>query len=404
VTAGSEPPAPPPSDRLLIVLLAVITAAGPVAMNIYLPALPGVQAHFGTTVAQMNTTVSLALTAFAVGILVYGPLSDRYGRRPVILAGLSIFAAGNLLCLFAPSFEVLLAGRVVQALGTSAGVVVSRAMLGDLYGREKMARMLAYLTMVMVVGPTIAPLVGGFVTEAFGWQSIFALLLAASALILAFAWRHMPETRRAGPGSGSAGALARESLAMLRRPVFLGFAMVAAMIYAIFLAFISIAPYVMSSLGHSATEYGSWYLLVALGYFLGNWIVTRHASRVGLARLISLGVTIQLACAIAGAALVLAGFWHPAAIFVPMGLLGFGQGLALPNITASAVALAPRTPGSAASMLGFTQQMVGALAVQGMAAFPAGSPVPIYVFTVAVALVAWLSLFAFPRSEASPAA
>jgi len=307
VTDGAAPPTPPPSDRLLIVLLAVITAAGPVTMNVYLPALPGVQAHFGTSVAQMNTTVSLALTAFAVGILVYGPLSDRYGR-------------------------------------------------------EKMARMLAYLTMVTVVGPTIAPLVGGFITEAFGWQSIFALLLAASALIL-------------------------------------GFAMVAAMIYAIFLAFISIAPYVMASLGHGATEYGSWYLLVALGYFLGNWIVTRHASRIGLSRLISLGVTIQLGCAIAGATLVLAGFWHPAAIFVPMGLLGFGQGLALPNITASAVALAPRTPGSAASMLGFTQQMVGALAVQGMAAFPSGSPVPIYLFTVVVALVAWLSLIAFSRRE-----
>ncbi|MBS1200607.1 MAG: permease (Drug) [Proteobacteria bacterium] len=400
MTAEASPPAPPPSDRLLIVLLAVTTAAGPVTMNIYLPALPHVQAHFGTTVAGMNTTVSLALTAFALGILVHGPLSDRYGRRPVILAGLLIFAVGNLLCLFAPSFEVLLAGRIVQALGTAAGVVVARAMLGDLYGREKMARMLAYLTMVMVVGPTVAPLVGGFVTEAFGWQSIFALLLAANALIFGFAWRHMPETRRADPQGSGAAALARESLAMLRRPVFLGLALQAAMIYAIFLAFISIAPYVMSALGHRASAYGTWYLLVALGYFLGNWIVTRHASRIGLTRLISLGLVIQLACAVAGVVLVVAGLWHPAAIFIPMSLLAFGQGLALPNITASAVALAPRTPGSAASMLGFTQQLVGALAVQGMAAFPAGSPVPIYVFTVVVALAAWLSLFAMPREEA----
>jgi len=402
----TEEPSPSsvPSDRLLIPLLAAITAAGPVAMNIYLPALPAVRAHFGITVAQANTTVSLTLIAFAVGILVYGPLSDRYGRRPMILAGLTIFAAGSLLCLLAPSFDVLLAGRIVQALGTSAGVVVSRAMLGDLYGREKMARMLAHLTMVMVVGPTIAPLVGGFVTETFGWQSIFALLLGANALIVGFAWRSLPETRRVDATDNGAGALARESLAMLRQPAFLGFAGLAAMIYAIFLAFIAIAPYVMTALGHSATEYGTWYLLVAVGYFLGNWTVTRHASRIGLERLVSLGTTIQLACAIVGTVLVLAGAWHPAAIFVPMGVLAFGQGLALPNITASAVALAPRTPGAAASTLGFTQQLVGALAVQGMAAFPAGSPVPIYVFTLVVALAAWLSLFAASRNEAAPPA
>ena len=404
MTAESRLTAAPPSDRLLIVLLAVVTAAGPVTMNIYLPALPGAQAHFGTTVAQMNTTVSLALAAFAVGLLVHGPLSDHYGRRPVILSGLGIYALGNLLCLFAPSFGTLLAGRIVQALGSSAGVVVARAMLGDLYGREKMARMFAYLTMVMVVAPTVAPLVGGFVTEAFGWQSIFALLLAANALIGVFAWRRVPETRRADLLGGGPRALALGSLALLRRPDFLGFAALAAMIYAIFLAFITIVPYVMANLGHPATDYGAWYLLVALGYFAGNWFVSRHATRFGLARLIRAGAMTQLACAVVGVMLVLAGVWHPAAIFIPMGLLAFGQGLALPNIMASAVALAPRTPGSAASMLGFSQQLVGAVAVQGLAVFPADSPVPMYVFTVAVALAASLSLLFLPRGESQAGA
>jgi len=401
VTAEPDrPPAPP--DRLLIPLLAAITAAGPVAMNIYLPALPAVQAHFGVTVAEANTTVSLALIAFAVGILVYGPLSDRHGRRPVIFAGQLVFAAGSLLCLLAPSFTLLLAGRIVQALGTSAGVVVSRAMLGDLYGREKMARMLAFLTMVMVVGPTVAPLVGGLLTEAFGWHSLFALLLALNLVILVLALRHLPETRTAAARSTGTAALARESFAMLRRPAFLGFTVQASVIYAIFLAFISIAPYVMTALGHGATEYGTWYLIVAFGYFLGNWIVTHYATRIGLPRLIRWGVGLQLACALAGAALVLAGIWHPAAIFVPMGLLGVGQGLALPNITASAVALAPRTPGAAASMLGFSQQLVGALAVQGMALSAVVTPVPVYLFTVAAALAAWLFLFVLPAAEPAP--
>ena len=398
MTAEPAPPSAPP-DRLLIPLLAAITAAGPVAMNIYLPALPSVQGHFGVSVAEANTTVSLALIAFAVGILFYGPLSDRYGRRPVIFAGQLVFAAGNLLCLLAPSFSLLLAGRIVQALGTSAGVVVSRAMLGDLYGREKMARMLAFLTMVMVVGPTVAPLVGGFLTEAFGWHSLFALMLAINVVIFVLAARHLPETRTATARDLGTAALARESFAMLRRPAFLGFTVQASVIYAIFLTFISIAPYVMAALGHSATEYGTWYLMVAFGYFLGNWIVTHYATRIGLSRLIQWGVNLQLACAVVGTVVVVAGVWHPAAIFLPMGLLGVGQGLALPNITASAVALAPRTPGAAASMLGFSQQLAGALAVQGMALSAVGTPVPVYVFTLAAALAAWLFLFVLPAAE-----
>ena len=397
--AGPEHRAPL-SDRLLIVLLAAITATGPVAMNVYLPALPAVQDHFGTTVAEMSTTVSTALIAFALGILAYGPISDRFGRRPVILVGLGVFAVGNLLCLVAPTFEALLLGRVVQALGSSAGIVVARAMLGDLYPREKMARMLAYLTMVMVVGPTTSPLVGGFITELLGWQAVFAFLLGANGVILAAAWRLLPETRAAADRTARAAELGRAWLSMSRNAAFVGFTMQVGLIYATFMTFISLAPYVMSALGHSATEYGLWYLLVATGYFTGNWYVARHAARVGLQRLITAGMSLQVLCALVGGGLVLAGFWHPVAVFLPMGVLGFGQGLSLPNIMASAVALAPRTPGAASSMLGFTQQIIGALAVQGMAVFATDTPVPVYMFTVAATLLAWLSLCVLPRADA----
>jgi DHA1 family bicyclomycin/chloramphenicol resistance-like MFS transporter len=392
---GAEPA---PSNRLLLGLLAAITAAGPIAMNIYLPALPRVQAYFGSSVAEVNLTVSLPLIAFAIGVFVYGPVSDRFGRRPVILGGQLVFALGNLLCLLSPSFGTLLAGRVVQALGTSAGLVVARAVLGDLYGREKMARMLAYLTMIIVIGPTVSPLIGGFVTEAFGWHALFGLLLATNFVVLAVVWRFLPETRSDADRRQGASGLARTSLAVVRQPTFLGLALQSGMIYAIFLAFISIVPYVMVSLGHSSTEYGLWYLAVAIGYFLGNWVVTRFATRAGLRRLIEMGMAVQLASALGGAGLVLAGLWQPAVLFLPMGVLGFGQGLALPNITASAVALAPRTPGAASSMLSFSQQLIGAIAVQGMAVFATSTPVPIYMFMVAASLAAWASLFMLPRA------
>jgi DHA1 family bicyclomycin/chloramphenicol resistance-like MFS transporter len=399
VTEAEASPESALSDRLLLGLLAAITAAGPVTMNIYLPALPRVQEYFGTSVAEVNLTVSLALMAFAIGVLVYGPISDRFGRRPVILGGQLVFALGNLLCLLSPSFGALLAGRIVQALGTSAGLVVARAMLGDLYGREKMARMLAYLTMILVIGPTVSPLVGGLITEAFGWHALFALLLVANVVIFTVVWRFLPETRSAADRNRGAAHLARASLSVIRQPAFMGFAFQSGLIYAIFLTFISIVPYVMATFGHSSTEYGIWYLAVALGYFLGNWVVTRFATRVGLRRLIEAGIVVQLLSAVTGGALVLAGFWQPAALFLPMGVLGFGQGLALPNITASAVSLAPRTPGAASSMLSFSQQMIGAVAVQCMAVFATDTPVPLYAFIVAASLAAWISLFVLPRAE-----
>lgn len=392
------------ADRPLIVLLAAIAASGPFAMNVYLPALPLVQAHFGASVPEMNTTVSVALLSFAVGILLYGPLSDRYGRRPVILGGLGVFGLGNLLCLAAPTLEVLVLGRAVQSLGSAAGLVVARAMLGDLYAREKMARMLAYLTMVMVLGPTVAPLVGGAVAEAWGWQALFAVLLVANAAVLGVTWRHLPETRAAGERNASTAALLGESFALLRRRAFLGFTVQAGVIYATFLAFISTVPYVMVELGRSSTEYGLWYLLLAGGYFVGNWWVTRVATRVGLRRLIVAGTTGQLAFAVLGLVLVLAGIWHPAAIFLPFAALSLAQGLALPNLNASAVALAPRTAGAASSMLGFSQQLIGGAAVQFMALFPTQSPVPIYVFSAAVSLLAWISLYLLPQGDARPQA
>lgn len=393
-----------PADRPLIVLLAAIAASGPFAMNVYLPALPLVQDHFGASVPEMNTTVSVALLSFAVGILLYGPLSDRYGRRPVIMAGLGVFGLGNLLCLVAPTLEVLVLGRAVQSFGSAAGLVVARAMLGDLYAREKMARMLAYLTMVMVVGPTVAPLIGGAVTDAWGWQALFAVLLVANAAVLGVTWRRLPETRAAGERGASMAALLGESFGLLRRRAFLGFTVQAGVIYATFLAFISIVPYVMVELGRSSTEYGLWYLLLAGGYFLGNWWVTRVATRVGLRRLIVAGTTGQLAFAALGLGLMLGGIWHPAAIFIPFAALSLAQGLALPNLNASAVALAPRTAGAASSMLGFSQQLIGASAVQFMALFSTQSPVPIYVFCAVSSVVAWISLYVLPHGDVRPQA
>ncbi|MCZ8130073.1 MAG: multidrug effflux MFS transporter [Steroidobacteraceae bacterium] len=384
----------PLSDRALILLLAAVTAAGPVALNIYLPVLPKVQAEFAVSVAAASTTVTAPLIAFAIGILFYGPVSDRVGRRPVILFGLAVFLVGTLLALFAPSVGWLTAGRVVQALGTSAGITVARAVMSDLYPRDKMARMIAYLTMAMVLANALAPVGGGALAEFVDWRGVFALLLVGGIAITWSTWRHLPETRVPGTGSSAVQVL-QASAVLATRPAFLGYVLQSGVVYATFLVFISLMPYVfVQGLGHSTTEYGSWYLAIAVGYFVGNWHVTRYAARLGVHRMMVFGVSIQAVSAVIAWGAAYAGWWHPAWIFLPWAVLGYGQGLALPNITASAVALAPQYAGAASGLLGFGQQLMGALSIQAMAVASTATPVPVATFVAAASLfaLAWLPL------------
>lgn len=389
------------SDRALIVLLAAATAAGPVALNIYLPVLPLVQAAFGVSVAAASITVTAPLVAFAVGILLYGPVSDRIGRRPVLLSGLLITQAGSLVALLSTSVEWLTAGRVIQALGTAAGITVARAMMGDLFPREKMARMIAYLTMVMVMANAIAPLAGGALGQVAHWRAVFGLLLGAGVLITFHAWRRLPETRRPG-GHGSARQMLDASATLVARPAFLGYVLQGSAIYSTFLVFISLMPYVfVGSLGHTTTEYGLWYLTIAVGYFAGNWTVTRYTYRIGVHRLLATGILMQASGATVAWAVAAAGSWHAAALFLPWMFIAYGQGLALPNITAEAVALAPRYAGTVSGLLGFTQQVAGAAAIQWLSLASTATPMPVVAFVAVTSVCACAGLLVTPRTAAA---
>jgi MFS transporter, DHA1 family, multidrug resistance protein len=379
------------SERALLVLLAAVTATGPLALNIYLPVVPLARATFGVSVAAASTTVSAPLVAFAVGLFVYGPLSDHYGRRPMILAGLSIYVLGSTLALTSTSIGALTLGRVVSALGTSAGVTVARAAMGDLYTRDRMAHKLATLTMVMVTANSLAPAGGGAIAAALGWRAVFGVLLAIGVVIAALAWRYLPETRAAS-GARDPREMLGTTLALVREARFLALAFQGAVIYTVFLVFVALVPYVFRSLGRSPAEYGLWYLSISVGYFLGNWVVSRYTYTFGIQRLMTAGIALQALAAAAGWALALAGLWHPFWLFAPWAVIGFAQGLALPNLTASAVALAPRHAGAAAGLLGFSQQILGALAVQLMAVTSTATPLPVTAFVAVTALVALVVL------------
>lgn len=397
---------PRAASGTLLPLLAAITAVGAITLNIYLPARPAAQAEFKASAFATGLTVSLAGVAFAIGLLCYGPWSDRRGRRPAILTGLGLFTVGTAVAASATSMTMLIAGRVIQALGSAAGVTVGRAVVSDVFPREDIARSLAYLTMVVAVANALAPSAGGLLTHWYGWRAVFAALLAAAAGVVYWTASSLPETLRPLSHPPPSSGITRTITALLCEPTFLACALQNIVVYSAFLVFASYMPFVMTrALGASVASYGVWYLLIALGYFLGNFTVTRLTTRTGSSRLLRAGVTIQMLASLLALALAGLHYWHPFAIFGPWLVLAFGQGLILPSVTATAVALRPAAAGTAAGLLGFLQQIGAAVAVQSMAMASFTSPVPVSAFIALVCTAAWLAaIMGGPLLEYRPAA
>lgn len=386
-------------------LLAAVTAVGGVTLNVYLPARPAAQAEFHASLAATGLTVSLPGVAFAIGLLAYGPWSDRVGRRRVLLSGLGLFTLGTTLALLANSMAMLIVGRFVQALGCAAGVTVGRAVVNDLFPREHVSRSLAYLTMVVAIANALAPAAGGLLTELGSWRLVFAALLAAGLVVTTWTARCLPETLADHPADRRHPAVVRTIVSLAARPTFIACALQSIICYASFLVFASYMPFVMTSaLGGSVTSYGAWYLLIAIGYFFGNYAVTQLAVRLGNERLLSAGAALQALAAGAALLFAYAHWWHPLAVFGPWAVIGFAQGLILPSVTAAAVALRPDAAGTAAGLLGFVQQVGAAVAVQSMAGARLGSPVPVCLFVAAATLVGWLASGASRALLAAPVA
>lgn len=376
------------APRGLFPLLAACSALGPVSTLLLIAALPAIRDEFGASTAATQAVISVFLFTFAAGIPLAGPLSDRYGRRPLLLGGLTVFFIGSVLAYFAPTLELVIFARAIQAAGCAAATTVSRAVLGDIYQDWRLARALANLTLVMMMGTSVAPFLGGFITERAGWHAPFLLLLGASGVIGLVALRALPETRVRHAGSMSLTAVGRASVEVLRNRAFLGCAIDAGVIYALYLGFITVAPYLLADmLGRPATEFGVYILFLAVGYFLGNLYVSRLRGNAALERVARFGIGLQAVSACAAFGFVLAGFTHPLWWFGPMLPLAVAQGLALPHITATAVRLAPGYAGVASGMIGFSQQVCAAITVQAMGFVPTDTPLPVLGVCASLSLV-----------------
>jgi DHA1 family bicyclomycin/chloramphenicol resistance-like MFS transporter len=368
--------APPP--LWLIAILAAVTATGPFAMQIFLPALPAIQTSFAVSPATAQLTLSVSMVAIAVGTLIYGPLSDRYGRRPILLLGLAVFVAGSLGCALAPDIHVLIAARVLQATGGAAGMVIARAVARDHYGPNRAAGVIARLTMVMVVAPMVAPAIGGVIVDVANWRAIFVLVciagtVVAGAVVILFQESHRPEDRMA-----SAAGMLRGFAQLLASPRFVVLALYPAFSSTIFFSFISGAPYVMVGLLHRpATEYGLYFMLVAGGFMLGNFASVRLSERYAPLTLMTGGMLIALMGVLLTIAFAAAGRLEPLTLFLPMMLAQFGQGVGLPNAQAEVINVFPLRAGTASALTSFSQMMFAAIASQMLGVLQNGTPWPL---------------------------
>jgi DHA1 family bicyclomycin/chloramphenicol resistance-like MFS transporter len=383
------------STAALMALLAAITALAPFSLQIFLPALPAIQASFAVNPGVVQLALSLSILANAVANLAYGPLSDRFGRRPVLLVGLAAFIAGSLGCALASSIELLIGARVVQSIGGAAGMVLARAIVRDLYDRERSASIIAYLTMAMVVAPMLAPTIGAVLLDVASWRAIFVL---ATGIGVALSWpiiamlaeTRSPEARRIGSTFAGAGTL-------LRSCQFWSYVLQSTFGISVFFAFISGAPYfMMNVLGRPATEYGLWFILVSAAFMAGNLVAGRFSARIGLDRMVLAGALLALTGAGLALALLLGGAWTPLALFDPMMAAGLGNGFSVPNAQAGAVSVDPLLAGTASGIAGFSQMFVAALVSQAVGMLQNGTPYPMVGFMAGCAVLS-LAGFLLPR-------
>ncbi|MDA4844337.1 multidrug effflux MFS transporter [Hoeflea poritis] len=333
-----------------ITTLVIMTGAGALNLNILLPSLPGIASEFGVSYSYAQLLISAYLGATAFMQLIIGPLSDRFGRRPVLLGSMWIFIAATLLCMVAPNFQVLLIGRLIQTAVVS-GLVLSRAVVRDMVGTDEAASLFGYITMGMALVPMVGPLIGGILEEIYGWRASMGLALAFGVFVLGLVWLDLGETNQ--NRSTSFGAQFRAYPELIRSRRFWGYALSAAFTSGSFFAFLGGAPYVsVQFLGLSPSELGLYFALTAIGYIVGNFISGRYTHRFGINNMMLNG-NIVTGLGMIGSILTLAlGVTHPMAFFGYMLFVGIGNGISLPSANAGIVSVRPHLAGSAAGLGG----------------------------------------------------
>lgn len=360
-------------------------------MHLIIPAITPIQMEFGITASTAALLISATLWGIAFSTLFFGVLADRFGRRPMLMAGMGLFVAGSVMGEFGNSAEIVIIGRVVQGIGGATGIVISRAVIRDIYPREKGTSVLAYVTMAVMIAPILAPSFAGIIVEHFDWRRVFDVAAILGIGIFIWLLKTFPETLDDPIPLPNLGALLGAYGGVLREPVFLLYSLVGTFIMTSFFSMMSGAPYVADLVWSIGRDELGYYLgLGGLGMMIGTFVTARIAERVDNNRLMLVGLGFIALGTGTIVVLQAAGLPYAYTFFGPMVMTGFGAGLCLPTATTGALAIVPRMAGTASGMMTFLQFLVAGIAAQAVGYFDHTSPWPVIGFMIVATCLAIL--------------
>ena len=382
MTIATEPKQRP--KGLLIANLMAQLAFGLLAMTICLPSMQEWGAIFDAGQAAVQLPFSGFVVTYGSLQLIYGPLSDRIGRKKVMMLGLSVAVAGSLLAALAPDLNSLIWARVLQGAGAAASMVVGRAMVQDLFDGAERTRVMAFVSMAMGLCPPLATILGGQLHVQLGWQANFVVIAVLGGLLIVAAWRGLPDHQKPVEVQPHwLRTMGTAYMTLLREPTFLLYVAILAMATATFYAFLGAVPTVMGSYGVGPDGVGFYIMAIPFSYIVGSYLTARLIRSVGNRRMMQFGQGLTLASIVLMLVLALIGLDSPLAFILPLLFLGIGHGLMVPPSLSGTVGLMPALAGSAAAVAGLAQQLTGALGGFAVGLFPQNGAVNL----------GWLMLF-----------
>lgn len=395
----TQPPKdlPLPSRRALFLLLLCMSVVGPFSNSIYLPSMSDMTQVFGVSVSTIQLTVSSYALGLAVGILFYGPLSDRFGRRPILLMSLGIYFIASVACTLSNSIDVLIAGRFVQAIGACGGGSIGRAIVRDAFDRTEIPRVLSYMASAVAISPALAPILGGYLHLHFGWSASFVLLAVFGAVLFVLAFVILKETNQyKNPQATNLAYISRNGRKLLGDRNYLANAMVIGLTFGAMFIYTSNSTFIfIDILKLSVTDYGHTFMVVAVFYLAGALFGARFSPRWGARRMVTIGIGVAVLFSLAAAGLAAGGIQTVWTVLPFAGAQFFATALVQPNGQAGAITPYPRMAGTASSLLGFSQMIFGASASYLVSVVFEGTTRPLMYMMLAcsvLSLIIWLTV------------
>ena len=385
-----------PPHIATLILLAGMSA---LAMNVFLPSLPGMAVYFDVDYGLLQLSVALYLAMNAIVQILIGPISDKMGRRPVILGGLILFLLATIGCIYAPTAGIFLIFRMAQAAVATA-MVLSRAAVRDIYDQDKAASMIGYVTMGMAVVPMVGPAVGGALDQIFGWAANFWLLLAVGGMTLLITYLDFGET--AHKSGKTLIAQFREYPELLRAPRFWGYSLASGLSSGSFFAYLGGSPFVGTEVYNLSTaQLGVYFSAPAVGYFAGNFLSGKYSMRIGINHMVLWGCWINGGGVLLSLILTWLGLDSVYSFFGLMIFVGVGNGMAIPNATSGALSVRPHLAGTAAGLSSSLMLAVGAglSAMAGWLLTPGAGPSPLLILMLVTAVLGLFSILAVIHRE-----